>query len=132
MGPPLSSYGSGLEHEIYVQTPRNDQPFLPTPASSSQTLPGSPTVKPNLKVEILVTSSKLSDKGESSSVSESIPRGQRHVSPSLDSDSGDDSDIVPTRSMRAAQNTGVLARLDEDSSNPRRLIPLDIISLYHD
>lgn len=132
VGPPQSSYSSGLEHETYFQTPRSDQSFLPTPAPSSQTWPGSPTLKPNLKVEIMMTSSKLSDKGESSSVSESIPCGQRHGSPSLDSDSGDDSDIVPTRSMRAAQNNGVSARLDEDRPNPRRLIPLDIISLNHE
>lgn len=125
VGPPHSSYSSGLEHETYVQTPRSDQSFLPTPASSSQTWPGSPTLKPNLKVEILMTSSKLSDKGESSSVSEGTPCGQRHGSPSLDGDSGDDSDFVP-RSMPAVQNTGVSARLDEDSSNSRRLIPLDI------
>lgn len=124
VGPPQSSYSSGLEHETYVQTPRSDQSFLPTPASSSQTWPGSPILKPNLKVEIF-TSSKLSDKGESSSVSEGTPRRQRHGSPPLDSDSGDDSDIVP-RSKRAAQNTGVFACLDEDSSNPRRLIPLNI------
>lgn len=130
-GPPQPSQSSGLEHETYVQIPERGQSFLPTPASSSQTGPGSPTLKPNLKVEILVTSSKQSDKGESSSVSKSTPPGQRHGSPSLDSDSGDDSDIVPTMSMRAARNTGVSARLDEDSLNPRRLIPLDIISLNY-
>lgn len=130
-GTPQSSYNSGLEHETYAQTPRSDQSFLPTPAPSSQTWPGSPTLKRNLKVEIMATSSKLSDKGESS-VSEGIPHGQPHGSPSLDSDSGDDSDIMPTRSLRAAQNNGVLARLAEDRPNPRRLIPLDIISLNHD
>lgn len=128
VGPPQSSYSSRLEHETYVQTPRSAQSFLPTPAPSSQTWPGSPTPKPNSKVEMMVTSSKLSDKGESSSVSESIPRGQRHGSPSLDSDSGDDSDIVPARSMRSAQNNGVLARLNEDLPNSRRLIPLGISS----
>lgn len=131
VGPPKSSYNSGLEHETYAQTPRSDQSFLPTPAPSSQTWPGSPTLKRNLKVEIMATSSKLSDKGESS-VSEGIPHGQPHGSPSLDSDSGDDSDIMPTRSMRAAQNNGVSARLGEDRPNPRRLIPLDNISLNHD
>lgn len=131
VGPPQSSYNSGLEHETYAQTPRSDQSFLPTPAPSSQTWPGSPTLKRNLKVEIMATSSKLSDKGESSSVSEGIPGEQPHRSPSLDSDSGDDSDIMPTRPMRAAQNNGVLARLDEDRPKPRRLIPLDIVSLNH-
>lgn len=132
VGSSRSSYSSGLEHERYVQTPRSDQSFLPTPAPSSQAWPGSPTPNSNLKVEIMATSSRLSDKGAPSSVSESIPHGQRHGSPSLDSDSSDDSDIVPTRPMRAAQNNGVLARLDEDRPNPRRLIPLDIISLNHD
>lgn len=128
-GPPQPSHSSGLEHETYDQTPGRVQSFLPTPAPSSQTGPGSPTLKPKTKVEILVTSSKHSDNGESSSVSKSTHSGQRHESPSLDSDSGDDSEIVPTRSMRAARNTGVLIHLDEDSPNPRRLIPLDIISL---
>lgn len=132
VGSSRSSYRAGLEHERYVQTPRRDQSFLPTPAPSSQTWPGSPTPNSSLKVEIMATSSKLSDKGESSSVSESIPHGQRHVSPSLDSDSRDDSDIVPARPMRAARNNGVLARSDEDRPNPRRLIPLDIIWLNHE
>lgn len=132
VGPPQSSYSLGLEHETYVQTSRSDQSFLPTPAPSSQTWPGSPTLRPDLEVEILVTSSELSGKGESSSVSESILHRQRHGSPSLDSDSGDDSDIVPIRSMRVPQNTDVLARLDEDRPNPRMLISLDIISLNHD
>lgn len=132
VGSPRSSCSSELEHERYVHTPRCAQSFLPTPAPSSQTWSGSPTLKPNFKVEIMATSSKQSDKGESSSVLESIPQGQCHRSPSLDSDSGDDSDIVPTRPMRAARNNGVLARLDEDRPNPRRLIPLDVISLNHD
>lgn len=119
-GPLQPSHSSGLEHETYDQSPGRVQSFLPTPASSSQTGPGSPTLKPNLKVEILLTSSKQSDKGDSSSVSKSTYPGQHHESPSLDSDSGDDSDIVPTRSMRAARNTGVVTHLDEDSLNPRR------------
>ena len=128
-GPPQPSHSSGLEDKTYDQTPGRVQSFLPTPASSSQTGPGSPTLKPKLKVEILVTSSKQSDNGESSSVSKSTHSRQRHEFPFLDSDSGDDSDIVPTKSMRAARNTGALTHLDDDSPNPRRLIPLDIISL---
>lgn len=125
--PPQSSNIPGLEHGTYVRITRSDQSFLPTPAPSSQTRPGSPILKPKLNVGILLTSSKLSDKGESSSVSESITRGQQHGSPSLDSDSGDESDIVPIRSMRVAQNTGVVARLGGDRLNSRKVISLDII-----
>lgn len=131
VGPPQYSHSSGLERDAYFQTPGGGQSYLPTPVSSSQTGPGSPTLNPNWKVEILVTNSKRSEKGETSSVSESTPIRKRHGSPSLSGDSGDDSDIVPTRPRRAARNTGVSALLDEVNLNPRRLIPLDIISLNY-
>ena len=130
-GPPQPSHSSGLEYESYAQNPRRGRSFLPTPASSSQTGPGIPTLMPHINVEILVTSSEQSDKGYSSSDSKSRPRGQRNGSASLASDSGDDSDIVPIMPIRATRNTRVSVPLGEHSLTPSRLILLDIISLHY-